>query len=162
MNATDPYRNWPLYTCAAMSGICAALPLLLGWLIVFGATREWGSQHTRLGAAASTALTLTWFGWIGAIWVIARTRQGRGAGAVAACLMPVVASSYAPVVVRALLPWEEPGTGMGSPMAVLVQLVLLSVLCSLFCAIPIAAMTLYVSMSLRRRRCSDGAAVAEP
>jgi hypothetical protein len=44
---------------------------------------------------------------------------------------------FAPAATRALLPWEEPGNGDGSPMAVLMSIVIVGVLGLVFVTIPI-------------------------
>jgi hypothetical protein len=72
---------------------------------------------------------LNWF-----LAIALSMRRFRSAGTIAGDVLRISVSLLTllcPVIARVVIPWEEPGTGMGSPLAVLVGL--------LFAAIPVAA-----------------------
>ncbi len=54
---------------------------------------------------------------------------------IGACLFTLLC----PVIARVVIPWEEPGTGMGSPLAVLIGLVVATLPVAMFLGLTLAA-----------------------
>lgn len=82
--------------------------------------RDWPTANALVAVSAS--VTVFAIGAIGA-WIALR-RTAWIATYVWACAWAVC--GFAPAAVRAALPWEEPETGMGSPLATLISVVLLA------------------------------------
>ena len=101
------YLVWSVVVCGP-----AALALVM--------SQVW-HPTTPATIAAVTASVIAGLNVIGAIMVISSNCQRLWLARIAATLG--LLPSLAPVAVRMLLPWEEPETGDGSPLAVLIGLV---------------------------------------
>lgn len=107
------------------------LALWVGWIVVgivlsglvVHASYEKGWPFLAAGLACCAAVGLCF--WV-LLWGVERLRRPQEAiGAFAPVVL--VCLGLTPAVVRALLPWEEPGTGIGSPLATLMTIVFAAV-----------------------------------
>jgi hypothetical protein len=95
-------------------------------LLVLAAASQWGWEHARPAALAATLCALP------ALWCIFQSARELtiptphfvpGISVTLGLLTPL-----SPAITRLLLPWEEPETGIGSPLASLMSIVMLGML----------------------------------
>ena len=100
------------------------LPLFASWISIRMAT-AWHPTLAAQGVAyASACLSVgLLFLCLYALFVPSAQRIRRNTSR---AFLIVSLVGFAPALSRALLPWEEPGTGSGSPLAVLIGLVFLA------------------------------------
>ncbi len=111
---TGSSRFW--FVAFLMWAFTPLLPALLGLVLAFSwapTTPAVASALLCAGGALLSALGAT-------LYAIRRPRGWAMAGWGAA---GGLLATQAPAIVRVLLPWEEPGTGEGSPLAVLISVV---------------------------------------
>lgn len=126
-HATKPKHPWPLWfrLAAPLATLWAFVPVALSWRLPWVAAQDWGVQHALFGFAMVAGLSLLGgASLLGASWGALPRRTPNGTAAVVVLLASATASLSLGLT-RAALPWEEPGTGMGSPLATLLSVVLL-------------------------------------
>jgi len=125
-----------------------SLPPLTAALFALGFTTGWHPTIAAIAVASITVILCITLCVLCCIWLCrpahAFVRRHLPAAFFAASL-----SGLSPACCRALLPWEEPTTGEGSPLAVLIGIAILAAIGSVFVTIPTALVGLRVRYSLR-------------
>ncbi len=129
-----------------------AFVLYLVWSFAIGAPAGLGLLMafswilTPLGiGVASVCAGLALANVVAAVQLAVRRPEGWTTAASAA--VGGLIASQAPVLVRIALPWEEPGTGEGSPMAVLLGVVFYGTLFGVVFTLPGFALCVWLWMS---------------
>ncbi|MCB9845348.1 MAG: hypothetical protein H6811_05115 [Phycisphaeraceae bacterium] len=106
--------------------VWAALPASIGAVILADAAVKWGWSHCEVaGAASAGAALLAAAPLIGFVIVRRKPFIPRWITLHAGTL-----AFYAPAIITATLPWEEPETGFGSPAATGISVVALLMGCA--------------------------------
>ena len=132
----NPLRDRPwaiIRLCTSLISICAAaLAVLLGF--------SWYPNAFSMGfGVAAAALAL-----LAAVAAFAECVGSRVASRATPWVFRIASLvGLAPAAVRAALPWEEPGTGYGSPMATLIGIVVLTGFFGVIVTIPMVLFSFF-------------------